>query len=307
MTLRCRIGVDAMSRGTSKHTIVVLAAAFLLAAGLGFVTQTAMAGTGLEAARDELRLRSLTEQRMREEFESLLANSRMSAEEIADFEIYLAHLAMLVEEQRRVVAGLESNGGANPPGSSRPAALPGELDRGRTDEEKVALLDAQLGSSLSEFDDKLLREQREIAEKSRSSAAGDVDAEGTAGAFGQSGRSGDSDGRQGEGDGQRAESGGELPAGGSGQGGESADRKGGEQTGETGRESAEGDDRVASAGGDSAAGREPGRTSTPPDIPDGKDDDIVARQLREAAENEQDPELRDKLWEEYRKYKKSTR
>jgi hypothetical protein len=44
----------------------------------------------------------------------------------------------------------------------------------------------------------------------------------------------------------------------------------------------------------------------PADIPDGSDDDIVARQLREAAENEKDPELRDKLWDEYRAYKKAT-
>jgi hypothetical protein len=29
----------------------------------------------------------------------------------------------------------------------------------------------------------------------------------------------------------------------------------------------------------------------------------VARQLREAAENEKDPELREKLWQEYRDYK----
>jgi len=41
----------------------------------------------------------------------------------------------------------------------------------------------------------------------------------------------------------------------------------------------------------------------PPDIPDGSDDDIVARQLREAAESELDPELRARLWEEYRAYK----
>ena len=43
--------------------------------------------------------------------------------------------------------------------------------------------------------------------------------------------------------------------------------------------------------------------TTPPDVADGSDDDIVARQLREAAENEQDPELREKLWDEYRNYK----
>ena len=33
------------------------------------------------------------------------------------------------------------------------------------------------------------------------------------------------------------------------------------------------------------------------------DDDIVANQLREAALAEEDPELRERLWEEYRKYK----
>lgn len=42
----------------------------------------------------------------------------------------------------------------------------------------------------------------------------------------------------------------------------------------------------------------------PDDIPDAKDDDIIARQLREAAMAETDPELKEKLWEEYRKYKK---
>ncbi|MGL6161665.1 hypothetical protein [Microbulbifer sp.] len=43
----------------------------------------------------------------------------------------------------------------------------------------------------------------------------------------------------------------------------------------------------------------------PADIPSGNDDDVVARQIREAATRESDPELREKLWEEYRKYKKS--
>ena len=54
-------------------------------------------------------------------------------------------------------------------------------------------------------------------------------------------------------------------------------------------------------GGDSAGGE--GDDRVPPDVGDGSDDDIVARQLREAAEKETDPELREKLWEEYRRYK----
>jgi hypothetical protein len=51
---------------------------------------------------------------------------------------------------------------------------------------------------------------------------------------------------------------------------------------------------------------ESGRISNgriPPDVGNGEDDDIVARQLREAAMKEEDPELREKLWDEYRAYK----
>ena len=43
------------------------------------------------------------------------------------------------------------------------------------------------------------------------------------------------------------------------------------------------------------------------DIGDGSDDDVVARQLREAAETETDPILKKQLWEEYKKYKNATR
>ena len=40
----------------------------------------------------------------------------------------------------------------------------------------------------------------------------------------------------------------------------------------------------------------------PEDIPSGRDDDVVARQLRGAAMSEPDPELREALWDEYRNY-----
>ena len=42
----------------------------------------------------------------------------------------------------------------------------------------------------------------------------------------------------------------------------------------------------------------------PTDVGDGNDDDVVARQLREAAMKEKDPQLQAKLWQEYRDYKK---
>jgi hypothetical protein len=47
--------------------------------------------------------------------------------------------------------------------------------------------------------------------------------------------------------------------------------------------------------------------TVPADIPDGSDDDVVARQIREAAMKEKDPELRAKLWDEYRKYVNSAK
>jgi hypothetical protein len=54
----------------------------------------------------------------------------------------------------------------------------------------------------------------------------------------------------------------------------------------------------------------PGASSSPPpetfpapeDIPNGRDDDVVARQLREAAMSEPDAQLREALWQEYRNY-----
>lgn len=70
---------------------------------------------------------------------------------------------------------------------------------------------------------------------------------------------------------------------------------------------------MASTGSGSVGGGIGGRSSAPPadgakypppaDIPSGNDDDVVARQLREAAMREPDPAIREKLWAEYRKYK----
>ncbi len=60
---------------------------------------------------------------------------------------------------------------------------------------------------------------------------------------------------------------------------------------------------VAAIGRPSSSSGEPAETFPPPeDIPSGRDDDVVARQLREAAMREPDPELREALWEEYRNY-----
>ena len=66
-------------------------------------------------------------------------------------------------------------------------------------------------------------------------------------------------------------------------------------------------DAIAIEGGPvgaTTAGSESGDTvPIPEDIGDGQGDDIVLRQIRNAAINESDPVLREKLWDEYRRMK----
>ena len=86
------------------------------------------------------------------------------------------------------------------------------------------------------------------------------------------------------------------------------------QSGEQGRKGKEGRTGETETG---TTGSEQARTDTGGDAGGTKshdrrgsyseeDDDIVARQLREAAENETDPELKEKLWKEYEDYKRNT-
>ena len=53
----------------------------------------------------------------------------------------------------------------------------------------------------------------------------------------------------------------------------------------------------------SSAGSSASSGTKPEDIPDADNDDLVAAQIRRAAEIEQDPVKKAKLWHEYRKYK----
>ncbi|MBT4492111.1 MAG: hypothetical protein HOC70_02635 [Gammaproteobacteria bacterium] len=56
-------------------------------------------------------------------------------------------------------------------------------------------------------------------------------------------------------------------------------------------------------GADLASADNEAQPLIPEDVPDPQGDDIVAQQLREAAIAETNPELRNKLWEEYKRYK----
>lgn len=59
-------------------------------------------------------------------------------------------------------------------------------------------------------------------------------------------------------------------------------------------------------GGEMSAGQQPADAAVipiPEDIDDGQGDGIVLRQLRDAAMRETDPDLRERLWDEYRRIK----
>jgi hypothetical protein len=141
------------------------------------------------------------------------------------------------------------------------------------DPDRADQLGEELDKSVGDFDEVLMEEQREIETVSRNTEGYDS---------GSGGRSGGniSLGEQAAG----AQGGGSSGSGGGGGGGGGA---------------------AAAERSDPLAGMSEGEIEkrTPDDIAVIMDDDIVAKQLREAALAEEDPELRERLWEEYRKYK----
>jgi len=113
---------------------------------------------------------------------------------------------------------------------------------------------------------------------------------------------------------QRAESG--SGEGSSSSGGGSSSEGGGQQS--QGQSSSSAGGNSGGGAGATQANREMTTTSSgngqegedevvaiPMDIGDGRNDDIVLRQIRDAAMNESDPVLREKLWDEYRRIRGS--
>lgn len=109
-------------------------------------------------------------------------------------------------------------------------------------------------------------------------------------------------------EGEQGESGEQGQQDGAGEQGESGEQgEEGEEGDQEGSEGQGSEDGTSQPGGYQPGGAEGAEgeeaEQQPDDIPDGQDDDIVARQLRELAEKETDPELKERLWDEYRKYK----
>ena len=218
-----------------------------------------------------------------------------SAREGADYKDFIAYLNTRIVSYCMELA--EQDGAPGLEGLPCPAGRPaGEevfyttgLGEGnaKTQAEQTKELDGDFLTALGEFDEMLLKEEGKVAAR--------VPSQRESGASGQSGRAGS------------AGASGAAGEKGSGEGGDTGGRAAGTDGDSTADGSAEGREGRSGAQGSAGAGDSdvdhsvygaPGGKLPPPE-----DDDIVARQLREAAEKEPDPELKRKLWEEYWKYK----
>ena len=146
------------------------------------------------------------------------------------------------------------------------------------DPEAAERLGKELDESLGDFDESLGEEQREISSAQRNTEGFDTGSGGNRGGSISLGE----------------QAAGAMSGGGSGSGG---------------AQSGMGEDapnQSGQAGGVGALDEQEVARRTPDDIQAIIDDDIVAKQLREAALAQEDPELRERYWEEYRKYKGMT-
>ena len=247
----------------------------------------------LAEARENLKTSRETEKRIASDLEHLKKSGDASPEAIKDYEEYLARVQAMTAENRKIVAQMEAAYDRHTPGETN-ANSPAPNKSGNIYDpnipedqtvDEVAALDKEFNESLAKFDDKLLKEMDEIrAESAKKLQDLAQEAADAAKRLRDRGLDVDSSGSESsqETDGQKETS---------------------ESDGETGTTKDTADTETTSRDGSRKGGKgssagDRGRTDT-------EDDDIVARQLREAAENETDPELKEKLWKEYEEYKKS--
>jgi hypothetical protein len=259
----------------------------------------------LETARENLRLSQATYARIAADLEELKSSGKTSQELIKNYEIYLQRVGEMRDENRRILETMgkayavnASSQKTEPASGPDPSDPKPDLRIPEEEADRVTALDRQLRESLASFDEMLLKEMDKIkaasADKMRGLAR---DAAAAAKRVKDEEESslqpatsveekrkpeGETQGKGGE----------QAPKGSKDKDSEVQEAK----TGTQGRASS-----TARGRDDSTRlnGRGPDSSS--------QDDDIVARQLREAAEKETDPVLKEKLWKEYEEYKKSRR
>ena len=259
-------------------------------AAIAVASSPAIPPPELQKARDDLRLSQETRDRIASEVAALKASGKASPEVVTAYETYLARVQDMVVENQNLVARMETASSAHSipsPAATVPAP-------GAEPEDRLKALDRQFNESLAAFDDMLLKELRILQAASARRMQGLAEAAAEAGRqAGEKGRGAaaekgpSTEGREGSFPGAAKD---EKPGAGSDQAKTSGSGKPGDAAGAS---------QEAGGWGSGGTGAPPS-TYTP-----SADDDIVARQLREAAERETDPELKAKLWKEYEEYKKS--
>ena len=260
--------------------------------------------SALESARRELRISIATEEQIASELTKLKKSGDASSHMVEDYELYLSRVQAMVAENLEMVAQIEalharvdirkaSDGSAY--SEDTEAMINPEIPEEQVVDEVVAL-DRQLDSSLAQFDEMLLKELDLVRAKS-SERMRDLAEEAAAAAkrLRDQGIEIDTDVEE-----ESVES---------GQGSTQAQKtaemeKDASETGKENKSEDDKDDSELTARDKFREGVE-GSGNHPKNRYDSKDDDIVARQLREVAEEETDPELRKKLWKEYEDYKKN--
>jgi hypothetical protein len=182
-------------------------------------------------------------------------------------------------------AGPSASASASAGGPANGSAVP--VGRAQTADERRAALDKRLNVSLGSFDAQLRKEQERLA---RERDARQTTVTTVADADGRAKPTPDENGEASE---NPATEPSHKPT---------ASHRGGAAE----SRSARAGDLKSDKGTAGANGNASGNGAVAEEIPDGNDDDIVARRLRKAAEQETDPELKDKLWKEYVEYKKNT-
>jgi hypothetical protein len=296
---------DPRNRLRKRGRFCVALAGVLFLAGVALAAPALSDATPfeLERARETLKISQATRDRIAGELSDLKASGKASPEVLAAYETYLARVQELVDENQKVLSQMEAAYSAHQARSqaaaagapAMPGATPPSAGSGEDPADRLKALDRQFNESLAAFDETLLKELRLIQ------AASAKRMKGLAEAAAEAGRQA---GEKGQG-GSSAEKGATAETEGSGTGGTGSE-KGGAGTEQTKTQEGRGKPGAAAGAGEAAGGWGPGGTGAPPSsYTPSPDDDIVARQLREAAEKETDPELKAKLWKEYEEYKKS--
>jgi hypothetical protein len=270
----------------------------------------------LAAARLEYELGITTEQRILTELNHYRSTSDASPDRITLYETYLDRVRELTEEKRKRVQQLEQakrrNRSATGSQSPETALPPPALDIPEDQElDELRALQRDLDQSIAAFDDMLLTEtelarvesdlkMKQLAQEAAEAARNLRESEGGGGEGSEESESGTQSGASSSGsDDETGESGQEgAMEGNEGETWDASKDPGGKETGR-GRDRSKGAAKTSQGQGGKQSGGQPQPADT------SQDDDIVARQLREAAEKETDPVLKEKLWKEYNDYKKA--